>query len=325
MSERTESPRPGQPKAQAAKNRSAESLDPLRASTQHFDIIIAGLEAQGDPSSMKAASFFRSLRNGFRRVGCDIHALAVWVGVSAETFKKFINRARDDGLISARDWLLEVQDTPDVGEALLRDIDSTIRLRARAPIARQAVEAHNKGLFQLSIPVLLIQGEGVARDIVRMIQGTDENSRGGFLRWAPMKKIIQDKSKEPGFVLDPFLDRDLHNKLNRDNICHGRDVSYASRWNSFVAMGFLRSMIDRYLGIEEMMLSDVETKLLAMLADPTTPSDLITSAMGWLEDWQNGLQRPILYALADKGLVVPGPKPSVTARGMGVLSRKHHA
>jgi hypothetical protein len=90
-------------------------------------------------------------------------------------------------------------------------------------------------------------------------------------------------------------------------------------------MVFLRSMVDRYLRIEETRLSNAERKLLAMLADPTTPSDLITSAMGWLEDWQNGLQRPILYALADKGLLVPGPKPSVTARGIGVLTRNHHA
>ena len=94
---------------------------------------------------------------------------------------------------------------------------------------------------------------------------------------------------------------------------------------AFVAMGFLRSMVDRYLRVEEMMLSDVEIRLLAMLADPAAPSDLMTSAMGWLEDWQNGLKRPIIYALADKGLVVLGLKPSVTARGTGVLNRKHQA
>lgn len=114
----------------------------------------------------------------------------------------------------------------------------------RSTIVSKAIEYHKRADYDISVPIFLIQAEGIARDIVCYFYGTDEKANGeGFISWGQVVERISQRLGEPREHLRAF---DAQERLNRDDVCHGRSLTYGNRWQSFISLMYLYSMVDRY-------------------------------------------------------------------------------
>jgi len=134
-----------------------------------------------------------------------------------------------------------------IEKGLLKDFPN------RAAIIKKALAAHRAGDFELSVPVLLAQADGIARDTIA--------------KWIPKFSIY---SKQPKFqssiesFIDEFVKNDFFTRdilkvamlnmplnvsegnpmltgdvLNRNEVLHGTNTSYASSLNSCRAISWL--------------------------------------------------------------------------------------
>lgn len=126
---------------------------------------------------------------------------------------------------------------------------------ARAAVLAQAFTAHRQGLYALSIPVLLIQAEGVVQD---------RYQRQLFSKKAHvnLKRLIEELPDDDmrailigAFYVDIPLTRNTNelpegfSGLNRHAVLHGTDPNYASQVNGLRAVSLLN--FASYLVFEE--------------------------------------------------------------------------
>ena len=116
---------------------------------------------------------------------------------------------------------------------------------SREPLFRAAFKAHRRGEYELSIPIMLTQADGVFYDLV----GTQFFQRRKGLP-APMR-FAQSFASDLMFssMLAPLLEGQIsagtkglkftRGVLNRHGILHGVIVDYASESNSFRAISLL--------------------------------------------------------------------------------------
>jgi len=136
---------------------------------------------------------------------------------------------------------------------------------SRLGIVKDAIDAHKAGKYTLSVPVLLAQADGLAREIVEtsLFYG---NPRKQFRKFqgklgrpalgptldmllTPMQfhSAFEEKSKQ---AISGTRDR----LANRDEVMHGTQTDYASVGNSLRAV----LLIDYLLGIKDMLDSHKE-------------------------------------------------------------------
>ena len=127
------------------------------------------------------------------------------------------------------------------------DIATTLteKFPSRARILSEAFDAHREGKYNLSIPVLLAQSDGMCKDtwafflfpggerkeLVAAIIGHDDNAfRANLagLLGQPVPLWRTRKEREPDFV-----------ELNRHQVLHGESVNYGTEINSLKAISFL--------------------------------------------------------------------------------------
>ena len=141
----------------------------------------------------------------------------------------------------------------------------------RLKIIKDALNAHKKNIYTLSIPILLIQAEGICKEIINITPFINVESRKNYLK---MQKKINEKlnkleingvSVRADSITDIFLEYLLsetdtnrsrksiikqkeknkkYKPLNRDYILHGDDFKYANEKNSCKAISFLNYIID---------------------------------------------------------------------------------
>jgi len=141
----------------------------------------------------------------------------------------------------------------------------------RLKIIKDALNAHKKNIYTLSIPILLIQAEGICKEIINITPFINVESRKNYLK---MQKKINEKLNKleingvsvradsiTGIFLEYLLSETDTNRsrksiikqkeknkkykpLNRDYILHGDDFKYANEKNSCKAISFLNYIID---------------------------------------------------------------------------------
>ena len=141
----------------------------------------------------------------------------------------------------------------------------------RLKIINDTLNAHEKNIYTLSIPILLIQAEGICKEIINITPFINVKSRKKYLK---MQEKINEKlnkleingiSVRVDSITDIFLEYLLsetdinrsmksiikqkkknkkYNPLNRDYILHGDDFKYANEKNSCKAISFLNYIID---------------------------------------------------------------------------------
>jgi hypothetical protein len=114
----------------------------------------------------------------------------------------------------------------------------------RADIICDAFNAHKRGEYSLSVPVFLIQAEGICMDITKYPLYKKRNK-------IPFIAEYVQKIPEPASIfLYPFTqllpttvsekDRGLNFKgLNRHQVLHGESVDYGTEKNSYKAISLL--------------------------------------------------------------------------------------
>lgn len=162
--------------------------------------------------------------------------------------------------IEAQNWLMDwFTDRLDAIEQTLVE-----RHPARAAVVAQAFDAHRRGDYALSIPVFLIQAEGVVQDRHRR-QLFSKNSQ------ANLKLLLNELPDDDmrailigAFYVDIPLTRNTRELpegfagLNRHGVLHGTDPNYATLVNSLRAVSLLN--FASYLVIEEAQAEAVETQ-----------------------------------------------------------------
>lgn len=123
--------------------------------------------------------------------------------------------------------------------------DKNPLMRNRICVVKQAVQAHKRGLFYVSVPVLIIQIEGLLWDAINVGNEAAEAQinkyRNKYSRisngFPAIKKPISIDIVEPSVersITDLFQKEDLVHDLdsiNRHRILHGADCSYGT-WDT---------------------------------------------------------------------------------------------
>lgn len=121
----------------------------------------------------------------------------------------------------------------------------------RASILSKAFDAHKNEIYELSIPVFLIQADGICLDLINR----------SFFGVRNSEKLFEDyiKSNVSGAITEAFL-RPLKekiplvqnekqrsenfNKLNRHLVLHGKCTDYANKINSLKSISFISYLFD---------------------------------------------------------------------------------
>lgn len=141
------------------------------------------------------------------------------------------------------------------------ETDVTTHWPQRATLLGDAFEAHNNGLYTLSIPVFLSQADGMAFDILRAFIFTDHNGA----KISDKAKALIDAETEKhelmcsfvGILLEEHSIRTSTTKrderrlsgapvspLNRHGVLHGVDLDYATEANSLRVISLLSLLTD---------------------------------------------------------------------------------
>jgi hypothetical protein len=122
------------------------------------------------------------------------------------------------------------------------------RFPKRTSILKQAFYAHNNEMYELSVPVFLIQSDGICLDM------TGYNF---FHKKYELKKHIESNLSDNLFdeYLKPLMEKiplSLHendrdenfNKLNRHMVLHGESYEYATKSNSLKSISFMAYLLE---------------------------------------------------------------------------------
>lgn len=107
----------------------------------------------------------------------------------------------------------------------------------RMHILRQALKAHELGMYAVSVPTLIAQFEGLIADAVQHQGRMDGSSLGEHVQ-ALGSKDGAFGAMFSSFVTDAFLDKFKHGqaspmpKISRHAILHGGDINYGTEMNS---------------------------------------------------------------------------------------------
>lgn len=129
------------------------------------------------------------------------------------------------------------------------------RFPSRASILKKAFSAHRIEMYELTIPIFLIQSDGICFDLTqchyfyqkhKLNNYLDSNLTDSFINefLKPLKEKIplSQTEKERG---------ENFNKLNRHTILHGECTNYANKTNSLKVISFMAYLIE-FLEKEEL-------------------------------------------------------------------------
>ncbi len=141
----------------------------------------------------------------------------------------------------------------------------------RLKIINDSLNAHEKNIYTLSIPILFIQAEGICKEIINITPFINVKSTKKFIK---MQEKINEKLNKleidgisvrvdsitkillKYLLSETDINRSMksiikkkeknkkYNPLNRDYILHGDDFKYANEKNSCKAISFLNYIID---------------------------------------------------------------------------------
>lgn len=128
----------------------------------------------------------------------------------------------------------------------------------RKHIIEQTIEAHKKGLYSLSVPVLLIQADGISSEILNgsFFSKKDNKPKTSESKYTVISDSIDQSSAEYNCRLLPLdiltsLNRNTYDMeefeegiLNRHNVIHGHDIAYNNLINSSKGIVLLDYLAD---------------------------------------------------------------------------------
>jgi hypothetical protein len=143
------------------------------------------------------------------------------------------------------------------------------RFPKREKIIRKALECHKNGDYEVSIPTLISQADGIFREITsKEFYSKRSNVKAENI----IEEIKNDKFKDFSlWVLEPLKQtqlinanfkesKDNPNSLNRNPILHGEDTNYANKRNGARSLSLLNYIVkvvyDLYLSTDMTELKD---------------------------------------------------------------------
>lgn len=126
---------------------------------------------------------------------------------------------------------------------------------SRALILKKAFYAHREEMYELSIPIFLIQSDGICLDLTQchyfhqqyklnqyIESNLSDTFTDEFLKPLKEKIPLSQNEKERG---------ENFNKLNRHTILHGECTNYSNKTNSLKAISFMAYLLEFLEKVEE--------------------------------------------------------------------------
>jgi hypothetical protein len=136
------------------------------------------------------------------------------------------------------------------------DIDEIIKAVSekfpkRDRIIKLAFKAHKRKEYELSVPIFLIQSDGICLDILKE-NLFSRNRKNGKPKTESMVRNLETSSLMNAF-LEPLRNPNIYNSrkreifysdiLNRNKILHGETVNYGTKINSLKTISLLNYLI----------------------------------------------------------------------------------
>lgn len=176
----------------------------------------------------------------------------LFISSNQKEINELVERFGKSGLNSVRkdiDNIMLKWHSPEIIEKIFSDWKTKPWLKKRFPILRDAIWAHQNGLYTLSIPTFLSQIEGIVADNFR-INGKlyGDNYKKYFHSILNEAIVIKNRNDNlNNFFINVLLvnfehgDK-LNSPLSRHAILHGGDTTYPTKMNSLKAILFLNAM-----------------------------------------------------------------------------------
>ncbi|HIG0362047.1 hypothetical protein [Clostridium sporogenes] len=121
----------------------------------------------------------------------------------------------------------------------------------RKIILEKCFKAHKNGDYELSIPVMFAQADGISNDIFNMNFFSKDRYNGNLLT-SQQKEIIFDVDSfiDIPFLLQLSITGELNGSgrksryLNRNNVLHGTDTNYATKSNGLRCISMLNFLME---------------------------------------------------------------------------------
>jgi hypothetical protein len=132
-------------------------------------------------------------------------------------------------------------------------VEETVRkyFPLRKQIIKTAFEAHRKRKYELSIPVMLTQADGICNDLVGTHLFRRRKGSPATLQFANqfatdvfLSSLLEPLRREGQIRVDTRRLKTTSGVLNRHGILHGSIVDYASEENSFKVISLLSYLSD---------------------------------------------------------------------------------
>lgn len=171
---------------------------------------------------------------------------------------KFNSKIAAGDIDEIESYVFEYYDTRTI------DIEASIlkKYKQRAHVIGAAFRAHRSGEYALSIPIFLIQADGICSEMIGCSPFT--NSKEKCKRRPESAKFVEDRIKNEfmAALLAPLTEPlpisasrkqrlETSDSLNRHAILHGESVEYANKQNSLKAISLLYYLSDVLHEIEE--------------------------------------------------------------------------
>lgn len=234
-------------------------------------------ELNGHINSMNiiAEKMYRGLRllwNGMLEVGNDIYLQMesrnkfylilskinwppphdLFISSNQKKINELVERFEKFGLEVVKndvDNLILTWHSPEIIEKIFADWESKPWLHKRLSILKDAIWAHQNGLFTLSVPTLIPQIEGIIADNFKIKKYLKTNEYKRYFQ-SLLNEAIVIKNRNENiniFFTNVLLANFFHSTknigpLSRHAILHGGDVSYATNINSLRAILFVNAL-----------------------------------------------------------------------------------
>lgn len=125
----------------------------------------------------------------------------------------------------------------------------------RASILKKAFYAHSKEMYELSIPIFLIQSDGICLDLTQCHYFHKKNKLNQYIE-SNLSDTFSNEFLKPLREKIPLSQNEKErgknfNKLNRHTILHGECTNYANKINSLKVISFIAYLVE-FLELEEL-------------------------------------------------------------------------
>lgn len=159
----------------------------------------------------------------------------------------YANRIINSDITDVNDEMLSF--AQEIEDNLLMEVE--LNFNNRYEFISESLRCHKEGNYRVSIPIMLIQADGITLDIIEKHLFTKQDKRKKIIEEIYKNEYLTDALCLYPLLSDSAITANIYNrkvrdyyKFNRHEILHGEDLEYGTRENSYRCIMLLKYLID---------------------------------------------------------------------------------